>query len=475
VYGGTLRKEPAIGFGPGGSLGWPADFTGVAYVSAMPCLDTLVRVDPQGNVVPLLATAWKVADDKKSVTLTLRQGVVFHDGTPFNAAAVKFNLDAQLAAKKAPYITSVDVVDDYNVKLNLTSYQNYLFANLAGAVGIIVSPTAYTKNGQNWAKLNPIGTGAFKFESWQRDVKVRYVKNANYWQPGKPYLDALEFILVADETTGLINLKAGNADMFQTQMTRNAADLKGTPGYKVIFIPNATAMFWPDSANADSPFAKLQVRQALDYALDKEAMALAIQFGLAGASYQPPPSYSIGYLPNLTPVKFDPAKAKELLAAAGYPSGFNTTFTAGPDCNKDFMASTQGYLKDVGINVTLNVLETAKYWEVKAAGWKGLLYAPSRADATYTRTFDELFTGSAKLPSIVHPAGLDDACNAAIQSIKMDPALVQKPVQIWVDQALSCSVYGYTVPDIYTDKVHNPTSEKYGGPFWFAEDTWLSK
>jgi len=474
VYGGTLRKEPAVGFGPGGSLGWPPEYTGVAYNSALPCLNTLIRINAKGEITPLLATSWEVAADKKSITFKLRQGVMFHDNTPFNAAAVKFNLEAQMAAKKTPYITSVDVIDDSTVKINLTAYQNYVYANLAAAVGMMVSPTAYAKNGVEWMRANPIGTGAFKFESWQRDVKIRYVKNENYWDKGKPYVDALEYILVADETTGLINLKAGNADMFQTQMARNAADMKATPGFKVIFIPNSVAMFWPDSGNADSPFANLKVRQALDYALDKEGMAQAVQFGLAGAAYQPAPSYSIGYLPNFTPVKYDPNKAKQLLAEAGFPS-IKATLTAGPDANKDFLASVQGQLKEVGIDVTLQILETAKYWEVKQQGWKGLLYAPSRADPTYTRSIDELFTGATKLPSIVHPAGLDDACNAAIETIKMDPALVQKVVQIWVDQALSCSVYGYTVSDIYTDKVHCVDAEKYGGPFWFAEDTWLSK
>jgi peptide/nickel transport system substrate-binding protein len=475
LYGGTLKKQPAVGFGPGGTLGWPSEFTGVAYTSAQPCLDTLVRINAQGEIVPQLATSWKVADDKKSVAFTLRQGVKFHDGTDFNATAVKFNLDAQIAAKKAPYLTSVEVVDESTVQVNLKSYQNYLFANLTSGVGMMVSPTAFAKNGVEWMRLNPVGTGPFKFDSWQRDVKVRYVKNENYWQKGKPYLDALEFVLVSDETTGLINLKAGNADVFQTQMARNAADMKGTPGFKVIFIPNATAMLWPDSGNADSPFANLKVRQAVDYALDKEAMAQAVQFGLAGAAYQPPPSYSIGYLPNLTPVKYDTGKAKQLLTEAGYPNGFNTTITAGPDANKDLLSSIQGYLKDAGIKADLNILETGRYWEVKAQGWKGILYAPSRADPVYTRTFDEFFTGATKLPSIVHPVGLDEMCKAAIESIQMDPALIQKVVQIWVDQALSNSLYGYTVSVIQSDKVHEPYSEKYGGPFWFAEETWLSK
>jgi len=418
VYGGTLRRQPAIGFGPGGSLGWPPEYTGVAYNSAVPCLDTLIRINAQGQTVARLATAWKVADDKKSVTFTLRQGVKFHDGTDFNADAVKFNIDAQIAAKKTPYITSVEVVDPYTVKFNLTTYQNYLFANLAGAVGMLVSPTAYAKNGLEWARANPVGTGPFKFESWQRDVKIKYVKNENYWEKGKPYIDALELILVADETTGLMNMKAGNADMFQTQMARNAADMKSTPGYKVVFIPNAVAMFWPDSANPDSPFANLKVRQALDYAMDKEAMAQAVQFGLAGAAYQPAPSYSVGYLPNLTTVKYDKAKAKQLLTEAGYANGFQTTFTAGPDCNKDLMSSIQGYLKDVGITVDLNVLETGKYWEVKAQGWKGLLYAPSRADPCYTRSIDELFTGATKLPTVIHPAGFDDMCSSPFKPSK---------------------------------------------------------
>src|SRR3984957_19249700 len=160
--------------------------------------DTLVKYVPDFSIKPELAESWETSADGKRIVFTLRQGVQFQDGTPFDAAAVKWNIDQRLDPKVnspqrqvlAPIVASVDVIDPRHVAFNLVAPSPALFSRLGERVGFMVSPTAWQQRGESFGS-QPIGTGAFVLKEWTRGSRVVLERNPTYWQPGVPYLDRI--------------------------------------------------------------------------------------------------------------------------------------------------------------------------------------------------------------------------------------------------------------------------------------------
>ncbi len=153
------------------------------------------------------------------ITFTLRKGVKFHDGTDFNAEAVKFNLEAKKAAKMSGTEdwSSIDILDDYTVRINLLQYVNTALARFTAIYGAMVSPTAFKKNGIDWARWNPVGTGPFQFVGFERDVSAKYKRFEGYWQKGKPYLDGVEYLYIKDPMTQSATMEAKEAHVLNTE------------------------------------------------------------------------------------------------------------------------------------------------------------------------------------------------------------------------------------------------------------------
>ena len=176
-------------------FGYPPRIVGAARDYAPPFFDRLLSIGDDGKYKPGLALSWDTSKDGKTITFKLRQGVTFHDGTPFNAQAVKSNLDNLIPPKATILsgITSVDVVDDYTVKLNLPAYNNLILYHFAAnPATYMYSPEALKKNGADWATTHPVGTGPFMLKDYQPNISLTLVKNPNYWQKGLPYLDGIE-------------------------------------------------------------------------------------------------------------------------------------------------------------------------------------------------------------------------------------------------------------------------------------------
>ena len=219
-YGGVLRTLSVTG--PSAPIGWPPEAVGASTSTGKPTLESLVREDNSGKITPWLAESWEVAPDGKSITFKLVKGVKFHDGSDFNSQAVKFNMDAVMAVHKAGtgQWISADIVDDYTVKLNLKQYQNSILSLLAVSTLPIVSPTAYNTKGIDWARWNPVGTGPFKFISFERDVSMKFAKFDGYWRNGLPYLDRMEFFYIQDPLTRSAAFQSGYGSVI------NSADVK---------------------------------------------------------------------------------------------------------------------------------------------------------------------------------------------------------------------------------------------------------
>jgi peptide/nickel transport system substrate-binding protein len=234
------------------------------------------------------------------------------------------------------------------------------------------SPTAEQKNGQDWAVNNSVSTAAFHVTEFTPDVGVKCDKNPNYWRPGLPYLDHVNLIVVKDPATALAMVEAGQADAWMISTPQETADL-ASKGFNIVETPNLYRVLYPDSLNPDSPFAKKEVREAVEYAINRPAMAKALGFGYDEAVDQPTHKGTQGYNPNYPVREFNPDKARQLLADAGYPNGFKTKLT-GLTTDGNDLAIIKNYLADVGIEADIDLADMGRFYGGVMGGWDGLLY-----------------------------------------------------------------------------------------------------
>lgn len=343
-----------------------------------PIFEPLIRTDENGKLFGWLAESWKISPDKKSITFYLRKGINFHDGTEFNAEAVKYNLEQSLAANLPgsfvlKKISSYDLIDAHTLRLNLSAYDHTLLLRLAQTViGQISSPTAMKT--KKTPEERAVGTGPFKFHSWKRDEFIKAVKNPNYWQKGKPYIDSVTYRCIKDSTAMLMAFKAGEVHIVAPIEPVDVLKLR-KEGYDA----GPQGLTWihsiiPDGNNPDSPFADKRVRKALEYALDRPGFVQGIGMGLYGLTYQMAEPTNPWYDHSIKPYEYNVAKAKQLLAEAGYPTGFKTSFITDVRGRKDIIDAVVTYLKEVGIEVTVDVATLPRITELQQKGWKGILY-----------------------------------------------------------------------------------------------------
>lgn len=475
-YGGTLKM--ALWASPSGTGGLPAELFGNDFLSSQHIIEPLLHVDGKGNIVPCLAESYKVADDMKSITFNLRKGVKFHDGTDFNAKAAKWNLDNTIAKKSQPYWVSVDIIDDYTVRLNLLMWTNTILTGLDGAGTWMVSPTAFEKNGADWMRNNPVGTGPFKFVSFVRDVAYKAVRNPEYWMKGKPYLDAVEIVYVADPMTQAAVLQSGDVDVLQIEPAKMAADLKAL-GFTEDVQVTSTFCLLPDTVHPDSPFANKKVREAVEYALDREAIAKAFSYGFWQAAYQiPAPSTNV-YDPNYSLArKYNVDKAKQLMTEAGFPNGFSATLLVIPvGIDRNIAVAIQSNLAQIGITLEIsipaaipkflgdsNTLENVLLLEPIFGGtnWNGALAFALNPNMT-------MMNGVwLKTPEYI------EMYNATQTSRNMDISLIRAVINYLSQEAQVIPVFnggsGYAFNSYVKDAGWN---NRAGG--WIPEDTWINK
>lgn len=334
--------------------------------------DGLVRYkDGTLEVEPALATEWTISDDGKVYTFTLREGVTFHDGSAFDAEAVKFNFDRMLD-EAHPYhdtgpfplsfffssVESVDVIDAQTVAFKLNAPYAPFLSNLAYPTGLIVSPAAVMEHGADFGR-NPSGTGAFTFGEWRSNEAVVVQANPDYWD-GAPELETVVFRPITDANTRTAEMLAGGIDLMVEVPPVALSEFQGDT-YTV--HEQAGPHVWFLILNAkEGPFADVRVRQAANYAINKEAIVNDVLEGTAEVAAGPtPPAFAWAYNPDLEPYPYDPEKARALLAEAG-AEGAELTFyvTEGGSGMLDPVAmgtAIQADLEAVGLDVTIETYE----------------------------------------------------------------------------------------------------------------------
>ena len=480
--GGILKIIYTPGITNMGVPGQP--FTVGDMVFARCAVESLLDLDAKGNIIPWLATGWQYSADYKSLTLTLRKGVKFHDGTDFNAEAVKYCLDlAKPGRPDLSKITSVEVVDPYTVKLNIEVFEPRLLIVLCGLSGKIVSPTSL-KTSIDAAKTHPVGTGPFEYESYQRDVSLKFKKFAGYWQPGKPYLDGMEFVFIADAVTRLVSFKAGEAQVLGTVVPKDASELVATGKYGLNKTPSSVMGVAGDSAHTSSPFSDIKVRQAIAYAIDNEAIAKAMGYGIYQATNQfsAPGHYS--YNPAVVGYPYNPQKAKDLLAAAGYSKGLTTKLTCQAQ-NQAIYTAVLGYLKDVGIDTTMDIADSGRWVQIQTGGWNNSLisydishsYGLDKGDSLSSRVSSK--STQYPITSFWVPAVFEEKLNAANaeRDEKKRATMIQEMMKMITDEyCLAIPIYtGFGMAVYKSPEVHDMDMNVLANHIWHPADAWLSK
>ena len=331
----------------------------------------LLRKDDAGKLVPELAKSWTVSPDGKRVTFELQQGVTFHDGTPFNAQAVKFNYDRLLNPKDATtayqYFTDVEsfeAVGNFQLVMNLKRPSAVVMDALTYRGGFIVSPTAFKTLGANFAQT-PVGTGPFKLVEWIPDNRVVMTRNENYWERGAdgqrlPYLDKVVLRIITDDSVRTIEIQSGNSDLSVRVPAESMEIVRKDSKLEVVQTPIAD-VFRLFLNQRKPPFNNLKLRQAVGYAFDRAAMAKAI---VPGQGYVAPFLIMPGepYYSPYDPFTYDAAKAKQLVAEAGYPNGLDVEFMMiAREPDNSIAPVVQSYLAAIGIRTKIVPLERQIY------------------------------------------------------------------------------------------------------------------
>ena len=331
--------------------------------------DTLVKLDTDFSIRPELATKWDVEDGGKRVVFHLREGVKFQDGTPFDAAAVKWNIDRRMDPNvKSPQkgglesvIASVEVVNPSTVTFNLKQPFPGLLGMLGQREGFMESPTAAQKAGADFG-TKPVGTGAFLFKEWVRGNHITVERNPDYWDKGKPYLDRVVFQDIAGSVVGVQRLVTGEIDFVSELSPQDVRQIEGNKDIKL--DPDPVGRWISLQWQVDKPpFNNLQLRQAIAHAIDRKRLVDILMGGKAQLAEGPTPKGLWWFDPNLKSYDYDPAKAKELLKQAGYPNGLDVTLAA-PTITmfQQLDQLVQEQLKAIGINVTLEPVAVSDWY-----------------------------------------------------------------------------------------------------------------
>lgn len=322
--------------------------------------EPLLMFDANGDPQPYLAESIDEDAENLRYIIKLREGILFHDGEELTAEVCKWNLDfykenGVLRDSAFSSLKGVEVLDTYTVALNLYQWDSIIPSQLARSAGFMVSQKAYEEMGDDAFAKNPIGTGPFKWDSRENDVKISFVKFSDYWQ-GEPLLDGVEMIVIAEDSVAMAALEAGEIHAF-FPVNFDIADYMKDKGYKVVqtAIPDQTYTVCFDMSHEDDPFSNLLVRQAAAYALDGESIAKAVwsdyaqvtnQYALPGTTY---------YNEVVENYPYNPEKAKEILAEAGYPDGFDTRICISSGSGAGITASeiVAQQLTEVGIRTEI--------------------------------------------------------------------------------------------------------------------------
>lgn len=336
------------------------------------------------DLEPGLAESWEISADGTEYTFKLRKGIAFHDGEPFTAKSVDFAMRRAFDKSFEFYnkantvgfflvgLKESTVIDDYTIKLTIAKPNAAFLEFLGYGAGRVVSPKAVREHGNEYLIEHPVGTGPFRFVEWQKGQKVVLERNPDYWREGLPKADKLIFVPIPEPTARVTALLTGQVNMIVVVPPDSVPEIKSKAD--LVYEQGPGNHYWFIVLNTkEGPFVDKRVRQAANYAVDKEGVANKILNGSAKVATQAMPEANWSYSPDVKGYPYDPVKAKQLLAEAGYPNGFKTKMII-PVSGSGMMIPVQmneyiqGNLRDVGIEIEIQSYEWVSYLGIWGQG-----------------------------------------------------------------------------------------------------------
>jgi len=344
--------------------------------------ETLVKRDDDNNIVAGLAESWE-AIDETTFEFKLRQGVTFHDGEDFNADAVKSSLDRILDPEVASskfntfsMITSVDIVDEYTVRI-ITEYPfSPIFTHLTHSGGAIISPKsveadyAAMNNGEDSGSVisvNPVGTGFFKFESWEPGAEIKLSRNEDYWG-NQANVETVTFRVIPESATRNSDLERGFVQIVDPVQPSEVESINNSDFAKVLQTPS-TALTHLGFNTERAPFDNVKVRQAITMMVNKQEIIDGVYEGFAIPAEGPLAPKSFGYDPDVEGIEYNVEEAKKLMSEAGHADGFKATIWTNDNPQRiDMAVILQDVLKELNIEITVEQMEFGAYLEKLRSG-----------------------------------------------------------------------------------------------------------
>ncbi len=391
---------------------------------AMIVYEGLFVVDGEGKPVPFLCESYEENLENLTYTLKLRQGVKFHDGSDFNAEVCAWNLEkykaegvqADAFLKNLDY---VEVVDNYTVNLHLTQWDSLIPYSLMRQAGWMQSKIAYEEKGADYIREHPVGTGPFKFVSWERGASMKFERFDDYWQ-GTPYLDGISLDIYNTDLVAQAALENGDVHVIWPT-DYSIADYLANAGYVSTnsTVPEFNYSICFNCMDESSPVSDLRVRQAIAYAVDRDEVYMGVFNGHGVAVTQYGVPNGAFYDNDFEGYPYNPEKAKELLADAGYADGLTLTIACQTlQTRVDTCTILKEQLAEVGITLEINTMETADF-STAINGWTDdmLLHTNLMANGAASQinaNFRQNLTAALGITSLLHPDDLEAAIAAAV-------------------------------------------------------------
>jgi peptide/nickel transport system substrate-binding protein len=353
--------------------------------------DGLTARDASANILPALATEWGFLGDGSSWQFKLRQGVTFHNGDPFDAESVKYTVERAInpdtkstISSELAVIAGVDVVDASTVTVRTKQPDIMIPNRLSELYGGMLSPSHTMATDAATLATQPNGTGPFMLTEWVKNERIVLQANPNYWR-GPASVSQITVRPILEDAARVAALQTGEVDFIANVPYERIAELRADSNLVVKTIATPRVFFIGIDPRV-TPFEDVRVRQALNYAVDVDAIISALYLGHATRLATAVPTAAFGYDASVTPYPYDPAKARELLAEAGYPNGFSVEFDSFTGSIADHSRPAEAiveYLRQVGIDVKLNVYEFGAFGPRRVANQLSPLHIYSIGNAYF--------------------------------------------------------------------------------------------
>lgn len=420
--------------------------------------DRLVHRNASAEPVPGLAEDWEFVDDGEAVLLHIRQGVTFHDGEPLNAEAVAANLDRALTIEGSAVASSIDAIDEitvedeHTVRLDFDGPGGHIPLALSGRAGMMISPEAFDNEDLD---QQPVGAGMYEVAEYRQGELIVYEPYQDYWDPDAVNVGRFEFHILPDEQTRLNAMRDGQIDAtFLDHHQWEEAERYGFNVDGLVTLAHYAIAF----DRSTEPFDDVRVRQAINYAVDRQALVQGVLFGRGEPTVQPFPEGHWAHNPDVAGrYPHDPERARQLLAEAGYGDGLSfEIINPGLDLHTRVAEAVQAQLKDAGIDMRIRTVETIQAPDVFYAQGEGdAIVGPSSGPADPSLLIEQSYTpgffnvGNHTIDEVLE---LHEAAMAP-PTIEERSAAFRPLIESITENAMSIYLFHDRQPNVWTDDV----------------------